>query len=79
MRRRGGEKRKNRREGKDYDPYKDKREKEEILPRCRGVRWRRYAPAASVSEGEQRRCCARWRAASPVLWALERKKRAREE
>ena len=44
-----------------------KREEEEVLPRCRGVRWRRCASAESVNKGEQRRCCARWRAASLEL------------
>ena len=79
MRRRGKEKRKNRRKSKNYDTYRDKREEEEILPWCRGVRWRRCALAVLVSGGEQQQCCARWRAASLVLRALEKKKRAREK
>ena len=55
------------------------REEEEILPRCRGGRRRRCTSAALARGCEQRRCCARWRAASLVLWALEEKTRAREE
>ena len=86
MRRRGEEQRKKNRENKKSraNPrckmlVRKKKEEEEILPRCRGVRWRRCASAALVSRGEHRRCCARWRAASLVLRALEKKKRARKK
>ena len=55
------------------------REEEEILPRCRGGRRRRCTSAALARGCEQRRCCARWRAASLELCALEKEARAREE